>query len=155
MVPGDGQRVRVGDRLWHLTLPAISLSILWTAYVAQVTRAAVREQLDHEHVETARGRGLPSTFVFRHHVLRNAAIPIATISGLTLAGLVASAVVVEFAFGLSGVGSLLVSSVSAKDYNVVQAITVLLVVIFVVVTSLLDAVSRVLDPRLRSRGQTP
>lgn len=137
------------DRLWHLTLPAIALALSWGAYLTQITRSAVREQHDREHVLTATTRGLPPTRVFRHHVMRNAAPPILTISGLTVAGLVIGAVVVESAFGIDGIGSFLVSEIAAKDYNVVQAISVLIVALFVAVTTLLDAAEVALDPRLR------
>jgi peptide/nickel transport system permease protein len=151
--PATGAGSGFADRLYHLTLPAIALALSWTAYVAQITRTAIREEYGREHVETARGRGLPATSIFRRHVLRNAAIPIVTISGLTLAGLVASSVVVEVAFGLDGVGSLLVQSILAKDYNVVQGIAVMLVIVFVLVTTSIDALHVALDPRLR-RGSS-
>jgi peptide/nickel transport system permease protein len=147
--PALGAGSGFADRIWHLTLPAIALAIGWSAYVAQITRASLREEQAREHVGTAIGRGVPSSAVFRRHVLRNAAVPIVTISGLTVAGLVAGAVVVEEAFGIDGVGSFLVTSVENKDYNVVEAISVILVLVFVVVTTLLDAIHIALDPRLR------
>ncbi len=150
-LPATGSGSGFVDQLRHLTLPAIALALAWSGYVAQITRAAIVEERSREHVEVAIGRGLHPVTVFRRHVLRNAAVPIATISGLTIAGLVASSVVVESAFGLNGVGTLLVQSVSSKDYNVVQAIVVILVVLFVVVTTAIDAFQTVLDPRLRSR----
>ena len=141
----------LADQLWHLTLPAIALAISWIAYVAQITRASVREQSGREHVETARGRGLSSPRTFSKHVLRNAAIPIITIAGLALAGLVAGSIVVETAFGIGGIGSLLVTSVSAKDYDVVLAISMIFVLAFVVATTVADLALIVLDPRLRSK----
>ncbi len=152
LFPATGAGSGLGDRIHHLTLPAIALALSWAAYVAQITRTAIREEYGREHVETARGRGLGEGTIFRRHVLRNAAIPIVTISGLMLAGLIASSVVVETAFGIGGIGSLLVDSILTKDYNVVQAISVLLVVVFVVVTTVIDALQVALDPRLRSRG---
>lgn len=141
----------LGDQLWHLTLPAIALAISWVAYVAQITRASIREQAGREHVETARGRGLAPRAIFSKHVLRNAAIPIVTIAGLALAGLVAGSIVVETAFGIGGIGSLLVTSVSAKDYDVVLAISMIFVLAFVVATTVADLALIVLDPRLRSK----
>ncbi|MBS1868595.1 MAG: ABC transporter permease [Actinobacteria bacterium] len=147
--PATGAGSGLADRLWHLTLPAIALAVAWAAYVAQITRTAIRDEDEREHVETARARGLTAPVVFRRHVLRNAAIPIVTISGLSIAGLIASSVVVESAFGLGGLGTLLVDSVTARDYNVVQAITVALVLVFVVVTTLIDVLHTMLDPRLR------
>lgn len=141
----------LGDKLWHLTLPAIALAIAWIAYVAQITRASIREQAGREHVETARGRGLAPGSIFSKHVLRNAAIPIVTIAGLALAGLVAGSIVVETAFGIGGIGSLLVTSVSAKDYDVVLAISMIFVLAFVVATTVADLALIALDPRLRSK----
>jgi len=147
--PVSGNGVGFAGQLRHLTLPAISLAVGWSAWVAQVTRAAIRETAALEHVDTARGRGIATTRLFRRHVLRNASIPIITVSGLTLAALFAGAVVVENAFSLNGLGSLLVSSVSAKDYSVVLAVSVLFVAIFVVVTSVIDGLHVLLDPRIR------
>jgi len=141
------------DRLWHLTLPAFALALSWAAYVAQITRASLREQASREHVETARGRGLTESQVFRRHILRNGAIPIVTVSGLTVAGLIAGSVVVEQAFGIDGLGSFLVQSVSAKDYNAVLAITLILVAAFVIITTLADLIHILLDPRVRARAQ--
>ena len=102
----------------------------------------------------ARGRGLSPSVVFRRHVLRNAALPIITISALTAASLIAGTVVVEYAFGLGGLGSLLVSSVSSKDYAVVEAITLIYLIAFVVVLAIVDLLQSVLDPRTRE-GSKP
>jgi peptide/nickel transport system permease protein len=140
------------DRLWHLTLPAIALAFAWVAYVAQITKAAVREELTREHVETARSRGIPGPLIVRRHVLRNAMIPITTVAGLTVAGLIAGAVVVEQAFGLNGLGSFLVQAAGQKDFAVVQAIALLLVATFVIANAVVDLVNGLLDPRLRLAG---
>jgi peptide/nickel transport system permease protein len=142
------------DRLWHLTLPAFALALSWAAYVAQISRASLREEAAREHVETARGRGITESQIFRRHILRNGAIPIVTISGLTVAGLIAGSVVVEQAFGIDGIGSFLVQAVSAKDYNVVLAITLLLVAAFVLITTLADLLQLALDPRVRAKAAT-
>jgi peptide/nickel transport system permease protein len=139
------------NRLWHLTLPAVALALSWAAFVAQITRASVRDEERREHVETALSRGLGRGLIFRKHVLRNAAVPIVTVVGLTLAGLIAGSIVVETAFGIGGIGSLLVVSVSAKDTNVVLAISIIFVVAFVVATTIADVCSILLDPRVRDR----
>ncbi len=152
--PAVGTGPGLAGQVWHLTLPAFALALSWAAYVAQISRASVREQQGREHVATARGRGLPSALVFRRHVLRNASLPIVTVSGLTIAGLIAGSIVVETAFGIGGIGSLLVQSVSAKDYNVVLAISLILVVAFVLATTLSDLAHLALDPRLRARTQS-
>jgi peptide/nickel transport system permease protein len=148
--PTTGAGEGLGGRISHLTLPAVALALGWCGYVAQITRAAVREEAGREHVDTALGRGLPALTVFRRHVVRNAALPIVTIAGIASAGLIAGAAVVESAFGISGVGSLLVKAVAAKDYNVVLAVSVLIVLVFIVVTGVIDVLQRALDPRTRT-----
>ena len=136
------------DRLHHLTLPAVALTLAYLAYVARVVRAATRYELGREHVETARARGLSSSQIVRRHVVRNAMIPIVTVSGLTIAGLLAATVVVERAFNLDGLGSLLVDAVVRKDVAVAQAVSLVLVTAFVVINSLVDLLSKLLDPRV-------
>ena len=149
-VLGTGQGL--AGRLQHLTLPAFALAIASIAYVSQITRAAVSNEEQSPHVETARGRGLAGPRILRRHVLRNAAIPIMTVSALTVASLLAGAIVVEYAFGLGGIGSLLVQSVSDKDSNVVLAIGLILVLVFVNTTTALDLLQHLLDPRLRLKA---
>jgi peptide/nickel transport system permease protein len=151
-LPVSGNGVGFANELEHLTLPAIALALGWSAWVAQVTRASVAEAAQLEHVDTAQGRGIAALRVFRRHVLRNAAAPIVTVSGLTLAGLFAGAVVVEDAFNLNGLGTLLLSAVAGKDYSVVLAVSAIFVLIFVAVTSAIDGLHVLLDPRIRERS---
>jgi peptide/nickel transport system permease protein len=138
------------DRLYHMVLPAVALAIPFTGIVARITRAAVRGEMTREHVETARSRGIPESFVIRRHVLRNALIPISTVGALVTAGLISGAVIVERAFGLDGIGSFLVESVERKDFPVVQAIALVLLMVFVVVNGVVEAVYRIIDPRVRA-----
>jgi peptide/nickel transport system permease protein len=144
---GDGEGLP--DRLEHLTLPAIALALAWTAFVAQLTKTAVHEEAENEHVATARSRGLSEAAIVRRHIVRNAMIPITTVLGITIAGLVAGTVVIEQSFNLNGIGSLLVQATSSKDFALVQGISLLLVTIFVVVNVAVDLVNAALDPRLR------
>jgi len=146
--PAIGSGEGFAGRLQHLTLPAIALALAYLAYVARITRAATRDEMAREHVETARARGFSPSQIARRHVLRNAMIPIATVSALTVAGLLATTVVVERAFNLGGLGSLLVEAVVRKDFAVVQAVSLILVTAFVVVNNLVDLVYVVLDPRV-------
>jgi peptide/nickel transport system permease protein len=135
-------------RIHSLTLPAIALALGGSAYVARVSRTAVRDAETREFVETARGRGLPSGHVLTHHVLRYALIPISTVTGITIASLLVGTVIVEPAFGLSGLGSLLVQSVEDHDFPVVQAISLILVTAFVVINVAVDMLYPLLDPRI-------
>ena len=134
--------------LEHLTLPAIALALSSVAVVARVTRTAIREEVAREHVQTAISRGIPQHLVVTRHVLRNAAIPITTVTGVTIASLIAISSVVETSFGLNGLGQYLVKSAQGKDIAVVQGISLVLVVAFVVVNLVVDTMYAVLDPRV-------
>jgi peptide/nickel transport system permease protein len=118
------------------------------ALVGRVTRSAVRDELGREHVQTAVSRGIPFRLVLRRHVLRNAAIPITTIAGLTIASLIAVSAVVERAFALNGLGAYLVESAQSKDFAVVQGISLVLVAAFVITNMVVDILYALLDPRV-------
>jgi len=150
-LPVFGAGTGFTGRLSHLTLPAIALALSWLAFTAQLTRAAVREELGREHVQTAHSRGIRERRVVWRHVVRNAMIPISTVSGLTVAGLIAGDVVIEQAFSINGLGSFLVQSVLDKDFASVQAVALILVAAFVIVNGIVDFWSLLLDPRLRAR----
>ncbi|GAA3654469.1 ABC transporter permease [Nocardioides ginsengisoli] len=135
--------------LRHLTLPAFALALSSVAVVARVTRTAIREEVAREHVQTAISRGIPQHLVVTRHVLRNAAIPITTVTGVTVASLIAISSVVETSFGLNGLGQYLVKSAQSKDLAVVQGISLVLVVAFVVVNLVVDTMYAVLDPRVQ------
>ena len=132
----------------HFTLPAIALAISSLAIVARVTRATVRAESGRDHVQTAISRGIPTRQLLRRHVLRNAAIPITTITGITIASLIAVSAVVETAFSLNGLGAYLVQAAESKDIAVVQGISLVLVPAFVVVNLLVDVAYALLDPRV-------
>ncbi|HYB87699.1 MAG TPA: ABC transporter permease [Streptosporangiaceae bacterium] len=153
--PALGNGTDLLSNIRHFTLPAIALAISSLAIVARVTRASIREEGRREHVQTAVSRGIPGRQLIRRHVLRNAAIPITTISGITIASLIAVAAVVEVAFSLNGLGAYLVASAEDKDLAVVQGISLVLVTAFVVINLIVDLLYAVLDPRiaLGSRAQ--
>jgi peptide/nickel transport system permease protein len=149
--PSVGDGTGFGDRLYHLTLPAVALALAVVAYVSRITRVAVREELSKPHVDTARARGLPERWLIRRHVLRNAAIPITTVVGVAFAAVIGVVAVVETAFGLNGLGAYLVQSVSNRDFAVVQAICLIFVAAFVIVNTIVDVCYVLLDPRLGAR----
>ncbi|WP_217247291.1 ABC transporter permease [Streptomyces sp. AC602_WCS936] len=138
--------------LSHLTLPAVALAMTWIGYVAQVTRTAVRAELRSEHVETARSRGVPEWTVIRRHVLHNASGPVFAVSGVGVAGLIATAAIAEQAFGTGGLGALMIEAAAKQDMTVVQAVSLLFVVVFVVINTTVDLVSAALDPRAAQKG---
>jgi peptide/nickel transport system permease protein len=135
--------------LYHLTMPAVALAIASTAYVLRVTRTAVRAEAAREHVQTAISRGIPFRLVVTRHILRNGEGPIVTVGALSMISLIAGTVVVENAFGLNGLGSLLISSVQNHDFAVVQAICLIFVALVVVVSTLVDVAYFAIDPRIR------
>ena len=137
------------DRLYHLTLPAIALAIALAALVARVTRASMGQALGQEFVETARSRGFSERRVIGKHALRNALIPVITISGLIAGFLISSSVLVEYTFGLNGLGALLIQSVQNRDFPVVQAVTLLMTAAFVFINLFVDLLYAVADPRVR------
>ncbi|MGW4042222.1 ABC transporter permease [Streptomyces sp. NPDC004721] len=141
------------DRVWHLTLPAIALSLPAIAVVARITRTAVREESGSEHVVMAIARGVPKQLVLGRHTIRNSMLPVTTVLGTQIAGLLAGAFVIEYAFTLDGIGSLLVNSVQKKDFAVVQVIALIMVLAFGLINLIVDLLYAVIDPRVRlSRG---
>lgn len=146
--PALGSGSGLLGNIQHLTLPAVALAVSSLAIVARVTRASVRAESNREHVQTAISRGIPMRSIVRRHVLRNAAIPITTITGITIASLIAVSAVVETAFALNGLGAYLVQAAESKDIAVVQGISLVLVATFVVVNLLVDIAYALLDPRV-------
>jgi len=146
--PTLGNGTDLVSNIRHLTLPAVALAISSLAIVARVTRASVRAESGRDHVQTAVSRGIPTRSIVRRHVLRNAAIPITTITGITIASLIAVSAVVETAFSLNGLGAYLVQAAQSKDIAVVQGISLVLVAAFVVVNLLVDIAYALLDPRV-------
>ena len=147
--PTTGAGEGIADRLYHLTLPAIALAVGSIAGMTRVTRQSMVSQADSPHVDVARTRGLPNTYIVRQHMLRNAAAPIITMAGLITAGTIAGTVLVEEAFGLSGVGKLLIDAIDQRDMPVTQAVLLLLVLAYIVTTRIADALQQLADPRLR------
>lgn len=144
---GDGTPI---DTLQHLVLPSVALALAAGAFVARTTRASVRTELGRDHVATATVRGIPRRLVVGRHVLRNGLLPIFSIAGLMLAGLIVGTAFVEQAFAIEGLGKLLVTAARQQDFAVVQAVTLILVVAFVVLNIVVDVLYWYLDPRVRS-----
>ncbi|MGW7274482.1 ABC transporter permease [Streptomyces sp. NPDC054864] len=140
---GDGAL----DTLWHLTLPAIALSLPFIGVISSVTRASVIAQAAMDHTTVARARGVPEHVIIRRHLLRGSLGVILTQSGLAVANLVIATVLVEYAFGLGGLGDLLAKSVTIKDFPVVQGISLLIIALFISVNALIDLLHPLVDPR--------
>lgn len=133
----------------HLVLPAITLSLPQVAIVARLTRSSLSEAMDEAYIQTARSKGLTERQVLVSHALKNSLIPVVTIVGLQTGVLLGGAVVVENVFAWPGLGSLLVDSVAARDYNVVQAAALLVAAVVVLLNLVADLTYSRLDPRIR------
>jgi len=132
-----------------LILPAITLGSGLAAVLARMVRGSVLEVLSEDYVRTARAKGLSEAAVIRRHALRNAWLPVLTLVGLQLGGLLGGAVITETVFAWPGVGSLLVEAIRNRDYPVVQASVLLVSLVYVLVNTLTDLVYVWVDPRIR------
>jgi peptide/nickel transport system permease protein len=146
--PVFGEGSGVIDRLQHLALPAIALALTGMGLILKLTRTAVIGSLEQDYVTFARARGIPRRRVLRAYALRNGLVPIVTAAGLLLAYMLAGTVLVEVTFALPGLGSLLVESVRTLDIPMVQALTILIATIVVLVNLLADLVYVAIDPRI-------
>ncbi len=135
--------------LLHLVLPAISLGAGSAAIIARMTRSAMLEVLSQDYVRTAKAKGLAQRLVINKHALRNALIPIVTITGLQFGTLMAGAVLTETVFTWPGIGKLLVTSILARDYPVVQGAVLFIAISFIVINLLVDMLYSAIDPRIR------
>lgn len=139
------------DALNHLVLPAIVLGTIPLAVIVRITRASVLDVLNEDYVRTAEAKGLQAKTVRRRHVLRNALLPVSTTIGLQTGLLLAGAVLTEKVFVWNGLGSLLAEGIERRDYPRLQALILLIAVVYVVVNLLVDISYAIIDPRVRVR----
>jgi peptide/nickel transport system permease protein len=139
----------LGPWLYHLTLPAITLSLIYIALIARVTRASVLETLGEDYIRTARAKGLPEVLVLKRHALANAAVPIITVIGIGIALLIGGVVVTESVYAIPGLGRLTVDAVLARDFPTVQGVILLFSFVYVLVNLLVDLSYVFFDPRIR------
>lgn len=139
----------VKDAATHLILPALALGTIPMALIARMTRSSMLEVLGQDYIRTARAKGLRQRVVVMKHAFRNALLPLITVIGLSLGGLLGGAVLTETVFNLAGVGRILYEAITARDYGIVQAFTVVIAVFFVLLNLLVDISYAYLDPRIR------
>lgn len=133
----------------HLILPAMALGTIPMALIARMTRSSLLEVLGLDYIRVARAKGLREGAVVLRHAFRNAMLPVATVIGLELGYLMGGAMLTETIFGLDGVGTALLTAITARDYSVIQAFTLVVAVIFVLVNLAVDLMYGFLDPRVR------
>jgi peptide/nickel transport system permease protein len=134
--------------LQYLLMPALTAGVVTGSILTRFVRSSVLEAMQADHVRLARAKGLPERYVLRHHVLRNAWIPVVTITGLQLATLLGGIVVVEVVFSWPGIGRLALDSVFSRDYPVLQGAVLVIATGFLLVNLLVDLLYGKLDPRI-------
>jgi ABC-type dipeptide/oligopeptide/nickel transport system permease component len=139
----------MGDAIVHLILPAVALSTIPMAIIARMTRSSLLDVLGRDYVRTARAKGAPERRVVIRHALRNALLPVVTIIGLQLGALLSGAVLTETVFGLAGAGTMLFEAITARDYPIIQAFTVIIAAGYVILNLIVDVSYAYLDPRVR------
>jgi len=139
------------DALWHLTLPAFTLSTIPMAIVARMTRSSMLEVLRQDYIKTARAKGLAEHVVIIKHGLRNALVPVVTVVGLQFGILMAGAILTETIFAWPGVGKWMYDAVMQRDYMVIQGGTLIIATVFVVVNLVVDVLYAVINPRISVR----
>jgi peptide/nickel transport system permease protein len=133
-----------------MVLPSLSLGLPFAAIMMRITRSSILEVLGQDYVRVARAKGLPSPGVLGRHVLPNASIPVITVAGIQIARLLSGAVIVETIFGLPGIGRYVFEAIGTRDYPVVQGVTLVVALIFVLVSLIVDVLYALVDPRLRT-----
>lgn len=139
----------VGGWLYQLLLPALTLSVVYVALIARVTRASVMETLGEDYIRTARAKGLPEVRVLLRHALANAAVPIVTVIGIGIALLIGGVVVTESVYAIPGLGRLTVDAVLARDFPTIQGVILLFSFVYVMINLVIDLSYVLFDPRIR------
>jgi len=143
----------LAEGLWvcltRLVLPSLTLSVIYIALIARITRTSVLEVLGEDYIRTARAKGLTNVVVLMRHALRNAAVPIVTVIGIGIALLIGGVVVTESVFSIPGLGRLTVDAVLARDYPTIQAVILLFSFVYVMINLAVDMIYTLLDPRIR------
>jgi peptide/nickel transport system permease protein len=145
--------VPMGSDFWraieHLTLPALTLSVIYMALIARMTRTSMLGVLDEDYIRTAFAKGLAPHRVLIRHALKNASLPVVTIIGIGFALLIGGAVVTESVFALPGLGRLTVDAIIRRDYPVIQGVILVVSGVYVLINLVVDLLYVVLDPRIR------
>ena len=139
--------------LRSLMLPAFSLGLTHSAFLARMTRSSVLEIMHDDHVRTARAKGLPERLVLARHVLPLVLVPVLTIVGNSVGSLLSGAVTTEILFNIPGVGRLMIQSVARRDYPVIQGVVLLSAVLYLLVNLTVDILYVVVDPRMREGSE--
>ena len=144
-----GQWGALGDGLKHMILPMVALGTIPMAIIARMTRSSMLDVLGLDYIRTARAKGAAEPLVVRRHALRNALLPVVTVIGLSLGALLSGAVLTETIFNLAGLGRTLTEAILGRDYIVVQALTLVTAIGYLIVNLVVDVLYAFIDPRIR------
>lgn len=144
-----GQWGTFADALRHLILPAVAVGTIPLAIIARMTRSSLLEVLGLDYVRTARAKGLREQSVVIRHGMRNALLPVVTVIGLSLGAFLSGAILTETIFNLTGMGKTLFEAISGRDYVVIQGVTVVVAIAYLLVNLIVDVSYALLDPRIR------
>ncbi len=139
----------LGPFLYHITLPTVTLSVIFIALIARMTRASVIEVLEEDYIRTARAKGQSELTILMRHALRNAAVPVVTVIGIGIALLIGGVVVTESVFNIPGLGRLVLDAVLARDYPIIQGLILFFSFIYIFINLMIDLSYTLLDPRIR------
>ncbi|WP_415155328.1 ABC transporter permease [Maritalea sp.] len=147
--PVGGYGVTFWEHMYHLLLPALTVALYTSAIIMRNLRSSVIEVMDAEYVQFARAKGLPEHVILGRHILRNALISTVTLLGLSIGNLMSGTLVTETVFAVPGVGRLMLDAIFARDYPLIQGLTLTFAVLVSIIFLLTDMVQAMLDPRLR------
>ena len=139
----------LGPFLYHMVLPTMTLSVIFIALIARMTRASVIEVLQEDYIRTARAKGQGEFRILMRHGLRNAAVPIVTVIGIGIALLIGGVVVTESVYNIPGLGRLVLDAVQARDYPIIQGLILFFSFVYILINLLIDLSYPLLDPRIR------
>jgi len=142
----------VKDVLWHLVLPATSVLVWYVGAYVIITRNSMQDVMDQDYITSARAKGVKESAILRRHALRNAMLPVVTITGVHVAWAIAGVIQAETVFGWPGVGRLMYSSVMSRDYPVLQGLFLLFGVVLVLANLVVDLIYGYIDPRIKVGG---
>jgi peptide/nickel transport system permease protein len=153
ILPVQGYKSPFEHGFWiflrHMVLPTMTLSVIYIALIARMTRASVQEILQEDYVRTARAKGQSEFKILMRHALRNAAVPIVTVIGLGIALMIGGVVVTESVYNIPGLGRLVLDAVLARDYPVIQGLILFFSFVYILINLLIDLSYTFFDPRIR------
>lgn len=139
----------LGPWFLQLILPTVTLSMSYIALIARITRASMLEILSEDYIRTAAAKGASTLSLLLHHALKNAGVPILTVIGIGVAGLISGVVITETVFNIPGVGRLTVDAINNRDYPIIEGVLIIFSGVYVVLNLIIDLTYTLIDPRIR------